>query len=149
MILTFNCADTESLFPRNRVKRFANIETVARRKLNRLHAAVSLDFLRVPPGNNHEAQVGDRKGRHSIRINAQFRTIRRAYLDRVLFWNGVDLARKLDRFQIFYNVYRVHRSLDGVTPAQRAGAPASATAMLASYAWKQHCSDLFQTPVPA
>ena len=73
MILTFKCADTESLFQRNRVKRFANIESVARRKLNQLHAAASLDFLRVPPGNNLEALAGDRKGQHSIRINAQFR----------------------------------------------------------------------------
>ena len=73
MILTFKCADTESLFQRNRVKRFANIESVARRKLNQLHAAASLDFLRVPPGNNLEALTGDRKGQHSIRINAQFR----------------------------------------------------------------------------
>ena len=73
MILTFKCAATESLFQRNRVKRFANIESVARRKLNQLHAAASLDFLRVPPGNNLEALAGDRKGQHSIRINAQFR----------------------------------------------------------------------------
>ena len=73
MILTFKCVDTESLFQRNRVKRFANIESVARRKLNQLHAAASLDFLRVPPGNNLEALAGDRKGQHSIRINAQFR----------------------------------------------------------------------------
>lgn len=73
MILTFKCADTEGLFQRNRVKRFANIESVARRKLNQLHAAASLDFLRVPPGNKLEALAGDRKGQHSIRINAQFR----------------------------------------------------------------------------
>lgn len=73
MILTFKCADTESLFQRNRVKRFANIESVARRKLDQLHAAASLAFLRVPPGNNLEALAGDRKGQHSIRINAQFR----------------------------------------------------------------------------
>ncbi len=73
MILTFKCADTENLFQRNRVKRFVNIESVARRKLNQLHAATTLDFLRVPPGNNLEALAGDRKGQHSIRINGQFR----------------------------------------------------------------------------
>lgn len=71
--MTFKCANTESLFQRSRVKRFANIESVARRKLNQLHAAASLDFLRVPSGNNLEALAGDRKGQHSIRINAQFR----------------------------------------------------------------------------
>ncbi len=73
MILTFKCTDTENLFQRNRVKRFVNIESVARRKLNQLHAATTLDFLRVPPGNNLEALAGDRKGQHSIRINGQFR----------------------------------------------------------------------------
>ncbi len=73
MILTFKCADTERLFQRYRVKRFANIESVARRKLNQLHAAMTLDFLRVPPGNNLEALAGDRKGQHSIRVSGQFR----------------------------------------------------------------------------
>ena len=52
-------------------------------------------------------------------------TIRREYLDRVFFWNAVDLARKLDDFKTYYNAYRVHRALDGVTPALRAGAPSS------------------------
>lgn len=47
--------------------------TVARRKLDRLNAAATLDGLRVPPGNRLEALKGDRKGHHSIRINDQFR----------------------------------------------------------------------------
>lgn len=73
MILAFRCADTQSLFQRNRVKRFVNIESIARRKLDQLHAATTLDFLRVPPGNRLEALLGSRKGQHSIRINDQFR----------------------------------------------------------------------------
>ena len=73
MILSFKCADTQSLFQRNRVKRFVNIESIARRKLDQLHAATTLDFLRVPPGNRLEALWGRRKGQHSIRINDQFR----------------------------------------------------------------------------
>ena len=73
MILVFKCADTQSLFQRNRVKRFVNIESIARRKLDQLHAATTLDFLRVPPGNRLEALSGSRKGQHSIRINDQFR----------------------------------------------------------------------------
>jgi toxin HigB-1 len=47
--------------------------TVAQRKLDQLDAAVSLDALRVPPGNHLEALRGDRRGQFSIRINAQFR----------------------------------------------------------------------------
>ena len=73
MILAFKCADTQGLFQRNRIKRFVNIESIARRKLNQLNAAVTLDFLRVPPGNRLEALYGNRKGQHSIRVNDQFR----------------------------------------------------------------------------
>ena len=73
MILSFKCADTENLFRRNRIKRFVNIESIARRKLDQLHAAGSLDFLRVPPGNRLEALVGDRRGQYGIRVNDQFR----------------------------------------------------------------------------
>ena len=38
-----------------------------------LDAAVDLSDLRVPPGNRLEALDGERKGRHSIRINRQWR----------------------------------------------------------------------------
>jgi toxin HigB-1 len=46
---------------------------VARRKLDQLNVAVSLESLRVPPGNHLEALAGERKGQHSIRINQQYR----------------------------------------------------------------------------
>lgn len=72
-IRSFKCSETESLFKRIRVKRFANIESAARRKLMQLDAAATLDFLRVPPGNRLQALAADRKGQHSIRINDQFR----------------------------------------------------------------------------
>lgn len=73
MIKSFRCKDTERLFKRERVKRFRNIERVARRKLEMLDAASALGDLRALPGNRLEALVGDRKGQHSIRINDQFR----------------------------------------------------------------------------
>jgi proteic killer suppression protein len=43
------------------------------RKLTMLDAATSLVDLKSPPGNRLEALGGDRKGQHSIRINAQWR----------------------------------------------------------------------------
>jgi proteic killer suppression protein len=46
---------------------------VAARKLDLLDSVVSLDELRVPPGNRLETLTGDRKGQHSIRINDQYR----------------------------------------------------------------------------
>ena len=73
MIKTFKCADTQALSKGERVKRFANISTVARRKLRQLEIAARLDDLRVPPGNRLEALKGKRAGQHSIRINDQFR----------------------------------------------------------------------------
>jgi proteic killer suppression protein len=73
VIKTFKCADTEALSKGDRVKRFANIAVVARRKLRQLEIAGRLEDLRVPPGNRLEALKGDRAGQHSIRVNDQFR----------------------------------------------------------------------------
>jgi proteic killer suppression protein len=73
MIHSFICADTEALFRSQVVPRFTNIERVARRKLLQLHAVTELVSLKVPPGNHLEALKGDRKGKHSIRINDQWR----------------------------------------------------------------------------
>jgi len=72
-IVSFRCRDTEKLFRRERVKRFRNIEAVARRKLEQLECSEKLNDLRVPPGIRPEALAGDRAGQHNIRINDQFR----------------------------------------------------------------------------
>jgi proteic killer suppression protein len=82
VIKTFKCADTEALFKRQRIARFVNIETVARRKLEQLNQAGHLNDLRVPPGNRLETLEGDRTGQHSIRVNDQFRVCFR--------WTGTD-----------------------------------------------------------
>ncbi len=73
MIKSFRSADTKALADGNRVKRFANIADVARRKLRQLEIAAHLSDLRVPPGNRLEALKGNRAGQHSIRINDQWR----------------------------------------------------------------------------
>ena len=76
-------------------------------------------------------------------------TIRREVLDQMFFWNALDLTRKLEIFRRYYNERRVHRSLGGTTPAQRAGASAPAPATLDDYGWRQYCHGLFQIPVAA
>jgi proteic killer suppression protein len=46
---------------------------VIQRKLKLLDSAARLDDLVVPAGNRLELLKGDRSGRHSIRVNAQYR----------------------------------------------------------------------------
>jgi toxin HigB-1 len=73
MIQSSVCEETEKLFRYERSKRFRSIERVALRKLLQLHAATELRFLASPPGNRLEALRGSRKGKHSIRVNDQWR----------------------------------------------------------------------------
>lgn len=73
MIVSFRDSGTETLASGKRVRRFARVELVARRKLRQLEIAARLDDLRVPPGNRLEALKGDRAGQHSIRINDRCR----------------------------------------------------------------------------
>jgi proteic killer suppression protein len=61
------------MFEGQNVRRFANIRTVAERKLQQINSAATLAFLRSPPGNRLEALRADRAGQHSIRINDQWR----------------------------------------------------------------------------
>ena len=81
-IKSFKCAETEKMFKGERVKRFANIEAVAMRRLAILNRAGRLDDLRVPPGIRLEALKRDRLGQHSIRVNDQFRVC--------FVWTGTD-----------------------------------------------------------
>jgi proteic killer suppression protein len=53
-------------FPSDLIKR-------TRAMLSAMDAAVTLEDLRFPPGNQLEALRGDRAGQHSIRINDQWR----------------------------------------------------------------------------
>ena len=82
MIRSFRCRDTEAFFQGKRIARLVAFEAVAMRKLQQLHAATSLEFLRVPPGNRLELLTGDREGQYSIRINVQWRVC--------FVWDGRD-----------------------------------------------------------
>jgi len=73
MIVSFKGKEAEALFNDRPVPKLRAIERQARRKLLYLNAATTIDDLRQPPGNHLEALKGDRKGRHSIRINDQWR----------------------------------------------------------------------------
>jgi proteic killer suppression protein len=53
----------------------ADLVAVTRRKLVQPNAAVVLGDLAIPPGNRLEALKGDLRGRHSIRVNDQWRIV--------------------------------------------------------------------------
>lgn len=74
MILSFRSRETEKIWQGEVSRQFPiAMQRVARRKLRMLNNARRLDDLRAPPGNRLEALKGDRKGKHSIRINDQWR----------------------------------------------------------------------------
>ncbi len=70
-------------------------------------------------------------------------TIRREFLDHVLFWNATDLQRKLDSFQDYYNHQRVHGSRDGRPP----GESAKHDAALDRFGWQCCCHGLYELPI--
>jgi putative transposase len=76
-------------------------------------------------------------------------TMRREFLDHVLFWNARDLERKLADFQAYYHAARSHASLEGHTPLTFAGGHTLAPADLNHVRWVSHCRDLVQLPVAA
>lgn len=79
MIASFADRATEGLFHGETGKSIrripSDIRSVAVRKLDLLNAAHELQDVRVPPGNRLEALKGDLRGKHSIRINDQWRTV--------------------------------------------------------------------------
>jgi putative transposase len=75
-------------------------------------------------------------------------TIRREYLDRILFWTAADLESKLHNFQHYYNVHRTHAGLEGRLPEPAVAGSVSPIG-LDSYQWQTHCRGLYQTPIAA
>lgn len=78
MIISYKDRETQDIFNGKDTKSARktcpqSLWKVARRKLDQLDFAASLNDLRSPPKNKLEALKGDRKGQHSIRINDQYR----------------------------------------------------------------------------
>ena len=77
MIRTFKGAWAEIILANRKVpKGFpTEIAKIARRKLVMVNNAGALSDLKMPPGNHLEALTGNLKGKHSIRINNQWRIV--------------------------------------------------------------------------
>ena len=78
MIQSFKDIGTEDMFNGKNSKDArkvcpTSLWKVAARKHDQLDSVKALPELRIPPGNQFEALSGNRKGQHSIRINAQYR----------------------------------------------------------------------------
>jgi proteic killer suppression protein len=78
MIVSFRDPGTEDIFNGRNTRRARqtcprNLWPIAVRKLDQLDSAISLDELRIPPGNQLEVLHGDRRGQASIRINERYR----------------------------------------------------------------------------
>lgn len=74
MIRSFACKDTEKVWNGLKVRAFSgDMQDRALRKLRLIDAALTVEDLKVPPGNRLEDLKGDRRGQKSIRINDQWR----------------------------------------------------------------------------
>ncbi len=78
MILSFKNLGTEDIFNGKNTKRARKtcpeqLWKIARRKLDQLDSAATIEDLSIPPGNKLEILKGNRKGQYSIRINDQYR----------------------------------------------------------------------------
>jgi len=77
MIVSFKNEGTEDIFNGKSTRAArktcpVSLWKIATRKLDQLDSVIALSELRIPPGNQLEALVGDRKGQHSIRVNEQY-----------------------------------------------------------------------------
>ena len=76
-------------------------------------------------------------------------TIHREFLDHILFWNAVELERKLADFQTYHNHHLTRSPLGGDTPAESAGDTPKLQTTLNNLRWQTHCQGLYQLPAAA
>jgi proteic killer suppression protein len=77
MIRSFKGKFAQAILTERRIPKGvpSSLAGVARRKLVQINAAVLLADLAIPPGNRLEALKGDLRGRHSVRVNDQWRIV--------------------------------------------------------------------------
>jgi transposase InsO family protein len=73
-------------------------------------------------------------------------TVRREFIDRTLFWNQVDLERKLSAYQQYFNSSRVHQGIEGRRPSAKYSDTESVTTNADHLQWRSHCNGLFVMP---
>ena len=78
MIVSFRDEGTEDIFNGRNTKAARqtcprSLWRIAARKLDQLDSVITLEELKVPPGNRLENLTGNRRGQQSIRVNDQYR----------------------------------------------------------------------------
>ena len=73
MIRDYQNKDTESFSAGGKIRQWESLRRQAEKRLRILDAATTLGDLAALNSNRLEAVKGNRKGQHSIRINAQWR----------------------------------------------------------------------------
>ena len=74
-------------------------------------------------------------------------TIRREYLDRILFWTTADLEAKLIDFHITITAIERMRGWKGA--CRNRLREERYHQLVGSYRWRRHCRGLYQTPIAA
>jgi len=80
-------------------------------------------------------------------VERLIKSVRNEYLDNLLFWNGVDLERKLEKYREYFNTGRVHRSLEGKFPSQVANENRVKHADIRDYRMKSFCNGMYKVPI--
>lgn len=74
-IQSFADKDTEEVWRDGYVRRLEGVQSQAKRRLNVLNAATSLEDLRNNPGAGLHRLKGDRVGQWAISVNRQYRIV--------------------------------------------------------------------------
>ena len=96
-----------------------------------------------PSGRNSSllSRTG-RSERQAVSGTARGARIEPRFLDHVLFWNCLDLERKLTAFKDYYDDARVCASLDDNTRMEASGKSTTRRAKLPHITWQSHCHGL-------
>lgn len=96
-----------------------------------------------------EIKLSSRNPRAHLFIERLIGTVRREFLEHILFWNAHDLENKLKDVQSYFNNSRCHWSIDGKTPLQQINNNSKNILDLSAYTWGKTCRGLYQLPVAA
>ncbi len=79
-------------------------------------------------------------------VERLIRSVRHELLDQTLFWNSLDLQKKLDGYQDYFNRCRSHMALVAKTPDQKANNMREKIISITNYDWQAYSNGLFQLP---